>query len=300
MEKIIQETFPRDIRPRVDVTRDLWPLLGDATQIHQTLLNLCVNARDAMPGGGTLTMRARNVTVDAAFAAMVPEAKPGRFVCVSVADTGTGITPDNMEPIFDPYFTTKEIGKGTGLGLATVLGIVRGHEGFVQVKSVPGRGTTFDLYFPASLETGAAPKGTSDEPSPRGQGELILVVDDEATVRDGLRRTLEVHGYQVVTATHGEEGLAVFDRHRAGLRAILTDMMMPVMGGPAMIHALRLLDSRVPILGMSGLLEQQGGTGFEQVRLSAMLTKPFSGGELVRALRSTLGEPGAIAPNGNS
>ena len=135
MEKIIRETFPRDIRPRLDTSKDLWPLVGDATQIHQVLMNLCVNARDAMPDGGTLTLGAKNVIVDAAFAAMAPDAKPGPYVRVSVADTGTGIPPENLDRIFDPFFTTKEIGKGTGLGLATVLGIVRGHEGFVRVDS---------------------------------------------------------------------------------------------------------------------------------------------------------------------
>jgi signal transduction histidine kinase len=140
-DKIIRETFPRDISPKVDASKDLWPLLGDATQIHQALMNLCVNARDAMPDGGTLTLGAKNATVDEAFAAMTPGARPGPHLCVSVADTGTGIAPENLDRIFDPFFTTKEIGKGTGLGLATVLGIVRGHEGFVQVDRTlfPGR-----------------------------------------------------------------------------------------------------------------------------------------------------------------
>ena len=288
MTKFIQETFPRDIHPHLVAAQDLWPLLGDATQIHQALMNLCVNARDAMPEGGTLTMAAKNVTVDSVFAAIAPEAKPGLYVCVSVTDTGTGITPQNLEHIFDPFFTTKETGKGTGLGLATVLGIVRGHEGFVRVESVPGSGTTFDLYFPASPGAKPVPAESPNEPPPRGQGELILVVDDESTVRDSLRRTLESHGYQVLAATHGKEGLSVFERHRDGIRAVLTDMMMPVMGGPAMITALRALDPKVEVLGMSGLPERRGVKGLEQVEISAMLTKPFDGGDLLRTLRATL------------
>ena len=159
MDKIIRETFPRDIHPRTVTSEDLWPLLGDVTQVHQALMNLCVNARDAMPEGGTLTMGATNVTVDAAFAAMALGAKPGSYVCVSVADTGTGIPPEDLDRIFDPFFTTKEIGKGTGLGLSTVLGIVRGHEGFVRVDSRPRQGTTFELYFPAApkAEVASAP-----------------------------------------------------------------------------------------------------------------------------------------------
>ena len=156
MNKLIQETFPRNIQLRVNVPKNLWQVLGDATQIHQALMNLCVNARDAMPNGGKLTLAAENLTLDEAFAAMMPGAKPGPYICVSVADTGTGIPPEHLDRIFDPFFTTKEIGKGTGLGLATVLGIARGHGGLVRVNSQIGRGTTFELYLPASRETKAA------------------------------------------------------------------------------------------------------------------------------------------------
>jgi PAS domain S-box-containing protein len=191
MHKLIRETFPRNIQPRVNVPKDLWLILGDATQIHQALMNLCVNARDAMPEGGTLTLAAENVTLDAARAAMTPNAKAGEYVRVSVTDTGTGIPPEHVDRIFDPFFTTKEIGKGTGLGLATVLGIVRGHGGFVRVNSRVGQGTTFELCFPASPEVKAAATPEREVPPPRGQGELILVVDDEAAVRETVRQTLE-------------------------------------------------------------------------------------------------------------
>jgi nitrogen-specific signal transduction histidine kinase len=247
LDKIIRETFPRDIRPRVDTPEDLWLLLGDATQIHQAIMNLCVNARDAMPDGGLLTMSAKNVIVDAAFAAMAPGAKPGRHVCVSVTDTGSGIPTENLDHIFDPFFTTKEIGKGTGLGLATVLGIVHGHEGFVQVHSRMGHGTTFELYFPASPHAEVARTERREAMPPRGKGELILVVDDEAAVRDSLRRTLELHGYRVLTAPHGAEGLAAFSLHRDEVRVVLTDMMMPIMHGPAMINALRAMAPHLPV-----------------------------------------------------
>jgi PAS domain S-box-containing protein len=287
-EKIIRETFPRDISPKVDLPSDLWPFLVDATQVHQALMNLCVNARDAMPDGGTLTLAANNVTVDESFASMTPGARLGPHVCLTVTDTGTGIAPENLDHIFDPFFTTKEIGQGTGLGLATVLGIVRGHEGFVRVDSRLGHGTTFALYFPASPLAPAAHIARREAQPPRGQGELILVVDDEAALCDSLRRTLENHGYRVVTTSHGGEGLAAFSLHRTTLRAVLTDMMMPVMNGPAMINRLRAIDPHLPILGMSGLPERKAVRGFEQVQLSALLEKPFTGEELLRVLHAVL------------
>ncbi|MHB1309818.1 MAG: hybrid sensor histidine kinase/response regulator [Limisphaerales bacterium] len=289
MDKMIRETFPRDIRPSVNLPKELWPMLGDATQLHQVLMNLCVNARDAMPDGGTLRLAAKNVVVDEAFAAMVLEAKIGPYVCVSVSDTGTGIAAEHRDRIFDPFFTTKDIGMGTGLGLSTVLGIVvRGHGGFVRVLSEMGKGTTFELYFPASPN---APDAAADQARPlpaRGQGELILVVDDEPGVRDSLRRRLEKHGYRVLTAVHGADGLLQFSQHRSEIRAVLTDMMMPVMNGPTMVNALRELMPSLPVLGMTGLPERSGVKGLEHLDLPVLLAKPFSGDDLLRTLNLEL------------
>ncbi len=300
MDQILRETFPRDIRSCIEMPKALWPVLGDATQLHQSLMNLCVNARDAMPDGGTLKIGAKNVTVDAAAAARETGVQPGPFVCLSVTDTGSGISLEDQEHIFDPFFTTKEIGKGTGLGLATVLGIVRGHQGFVQVESQMGHGTTFHLYFPASPGDLKPEISNLKLPKPpRGQGEMILVVDDEASVRDSVRRTLETHGYRVITASHGVDGLAAFSDHRASVRAVLTDMMMPVMNGPAMITALRALEPNLPVLGMTGLPDRTGVKGFEHVKLSVLLAKPFTGGDLLRALHAALVEPAeAASPQG--
>lgn len=300
VEKIIRETFPREITPRVTLAPNLWPVLGDATQIQQAMLNLCLNARDAMPEGGSLTLTARNVTVDAAFAAMVPDAQPGLYVCVEVADTGTGIAPENMDRIFDPFFTTKEIGKGTGLGLATVLGIVKGHEGFVRVESQLGEGATFELYFPAACQPPAPPAPAMPGPPRRGRRELILVVDDEAAVRDSLRQTLETHGYRVVTAAEGVEGLAAFAKHQAEVRVVLTDMMMPAMNGAALITALRILDGRVPVLGMSGLAERREVKGLDQLALAGFLVKPFPGGELLRLVADALAKTDAAPEPGRA
>lgn len=288
MEKIIRETFPRNITPVVDVSENLWTLLGDPTQLHQVLLNLCVNARDAMPEGGTLTLEAHNAPVDATFAAMTPGAQSGAYVRIRVADTGTGIAPEHLAQIFDPFFTTKEEGKGTGLGLATVQGIVKGHEGFLRVDSELGRGTVFELFFPASPQLDSATAAPPEAPPPRGHDELVLVVDDETELRDSLGRALEALGYCVLKAANGAEGLATFSVHQTDIRAVLTDMMMPVMNGPALILALRAIQPRLIILGMTGLPDRKEIKGLEQLQVSAMLEKPFACDQLAQALHTAL------------
>jgi len=291
MSKLIQETFPKNIQLRVNVPKDLWQVLGDATQIHQALMNLCVNARDAMLTGGTLTLAAENVILDEAFASMMSSAKPGPHVCVSVADTGTGIPPEHIDRIFDPFFTTKEIGKGTGLGLPTVLGIARGHNGVVRVNSQVGEGTTFELYLPASSEAKAVVFPEREILPPRARGELILVVDDEADVCDVIRVTLEKHGYRVVTAAEGAEAMVVFDRCRDEVRAVLTDMMMPVVDGPSLVLALRQLEPQMPILGMTGMGEKADLKELEALGLLVLLTKPFNSAGLLGVLHQALAAP---------
>ncbi len=298
MAKIVAETFPRDIQVRTDVAGDLWPVLGDATQLHQALMNLCVNSRDAMPDGGLLTITARNASVGAERAALNPDASPGDHVCVSVSDTGEGIPKAHLDRIFDPFFTTKEVGHGTGLGLATLLGIVRGHGGFIQVDTREGGGTTFDLYFPA------APHHVVDSPAlpasrtRGGAGELVLVVDDEAPIRETVRTALESAGYRVVVAMDGAEGLASFRTHRHEVKAVLTDMMMPVMNGPTMIGRLRSLAPDVAIVGMTGLPERAGVKGLDGLELSSLLTKPFSVDDLLAALDLALRASGAADSRG--
>ncbi|HEV2435914.1 MAG TPA: ATP-binding protein [Verrucomicrobiae bacterium] len=283
LDKILRETFPRNIQLIMDAPQNLWPVLGDPTQVHQALMNLCVNARDAMPNGGKLAVEAKNLTADETLAAATPEARPGPFVCLSVTDTGAGIPPELLDRIFDPFFTTKEIGQGTGLGLATVLGIVRGHGGFIRVNSQVGRGTTFELYLPASPEAKAAQAPEHAQLPPPAHGELILVVDDEASVRKLIQRTLEQHGYRIGTAAEGQEAIAFFARHRAEIKAVITDLMMPGMDGPALIHSLRQLEPHLPILSMTGLGEQAEVKGIRSLNLPVLL-KPFARGELLGAL----------------
>jgi PAS domain S-box-containing protein len=290
MDRLVRETFPRDIRPRLSVAADLWPVLGDPTQLHQALMNLCVNSRDAMVAGGALSLEAANSTMDEADTSTNPNAKPGRYVRITVTDTGTGIPPEHIDRIFDPFFTTKEVGKGTGLGLPTVLGIVRGHGGFIKVNSRPGH-TAFGLFFPASTEVSHESPHPPRPAPPPGHDELVLLVDDEFAVRDALRRTLERHGYRVLTASHGAEGLANFAQHRATIRAVVTDLMMPVMDGPKFIASLRTLDPTLPILGMTGLDDQSNLVSLANFALPPLLTKPFASEALLQALHDTLHPP---------
>ena len=290
--KLVRETFPKNIRLCNQVLKELWSVTGDATQIDQAIMNLCVNARDAMLEGGILTLAAENLTLDEAFAATLPQAKPGAYVCASVTDTGTGIASDDLDHIFDPFFTTKEPGKGTGLGLATVLGIVHGHGGFVRVNSVVGTGTTFELYFPATPETQATAPGPPGTAPPRGQDELILVVEDEACVCGVIRQTLVHHGYRVATASEGAQALELFAQHRGQIRAVLTDMMMPGLDGVALVRAIQAQEPRLPCLGMTGVGEKATIKGLEEVSLRAMLTKPFTRTVLLDALHHALAVPG--------
>jgi len=202
-------------------------------------------------------LKAENLIVDEAFTATTSEAKPGPYVCLSAADTGMGIASKNLEHIFDPFFTTKGIGEGTGLGLATVLGIVRGHGGFVRVNSRVGQGATFQLFLPAVMEAKPAAAPDPEKLPPRADGELILVVDDETAVLQVIEQTLKKHGYRVITANEGTGAMALFAQHQADIKVVVTDMMMPGMDGPALVQALRHLKPRLPILGMTGLAERQ-------------------------------------------
>ncbi|MBI2514462.1 MAG: PAS domain S-box protein [Opitutae bacterium] len=279
---LIEETFPPSIRLDHSIPADLWPTKANATQIHQVLLNLCVNARDAMPNGGTLRLHARNVVLDAAALPAAPDARAGRFLCLEVGDTGTGIPPDVFARIWEPFFTTKPQGKGTGLGLSTVRAIVANHEGFATVDTAVGQGTTFRIYLPVvetDLDTSSADAAT--RAIPRGDGELILVVDDEASVRDLLGVTLTTHGYTVALAAHGIEAALVADTHRRSLRLVITDLVMPQLGGEAFVQLLRRQHPHVPILAVTG------SPGWAKVGVP-ILYKPFKPETLLAAVHSLL------------
>lgn len=284
VEKIVTETFNRSIQILSSVPRNLWTIHGDATQLYQVLMNLCVNARDAMPLGGTLRIEALNTAIDEQYARMNIEATPGPYVVLTVTDSGTGIPPAIIDKIFEPFYTTKEPGKGTGLGLSTVVGIVKGHGGFVNVYSEPGKGSQFKVYLPAAETSEHPVERVQEEAPPPGDGRLILVVDDELGIRDITRSTLEFCGYRVLTASDGTEALALYARHGQEIRAVVTDMMMPYMDGPTTIRALRNLNPDVRIVAMSGLMENRKIVELLESKQVRFIQKPFTSGAFLRLL----------------
>ena len=293
-------TFPKSIQIESHLPSDLWPVLSDPTKIHQVFVNLCVNARDAMPDGGELTLSAANRTLDAAEAAKIsPDARPGDFLTVEVRDTGTGIPPEVLEKIWDPFFTTKREGKGTGLGLSTVRSIVRQHDGFVTLLTFPAgkspHGTTFTVYLPAAK--GEKKSGPSVHPfeSQQGNGELILVVDDEKPVCELTSKILTRFGYNVVTAENGVEAIVAFIPRATEVRLLLTDLDMPTLSGPALAAALRRLKPDLPIIAMSGVCSQSDDT--HKKFAMSFLAKPFEAETLLSIVRRALDAPPDLKPD---
>jgi len=288
IQQIIKYTFPKNIRLEVKCAVKLPCVRGDLTQLHQVLLNLCVNARDAMSDGGTLTLEAQAIEVDAQSAGAVPEAQPGHYVVLRVSDTGTGIAPEILERIFDPFFTTKGPDKGTGLGLSTVIGILKGHGGFLQVYSHVGSGSTFSAFLPAE---GAADSVLQADPAAvpfRGEKESVLVVDDEDAVRDVALLVLRDLNFSPLAAVDGQDGLAQVARHQKKLRAIITDLHMPTMDGVAFIRAVRRILPDLPIVVTSGRMDENEKQECRKWGVTAELEKPFTEQQLAVMLKQIL------------
>ena len=290
--ELVHETFPKSIQLLDDRAADLWTVEGNPTQIHQILLNLCVNARDAMPGGGTLRLGAYNQMLDKAATEAGPDAAPGPYLVLLVGDTGTGISPEVLAHIWEPFFTTKGSEKGTGLGLSTVRGIVANRGGFVTVETQVGRGTTFRVHLPATPAAEApGPAVGSDHPLPfRGKGELILVVEDEVGVKDLVKVLLTRHGYRVLVAGNGLEAIALFTARAGEFSLIVTDVNMPELDGISLAMSIRRLNPAIRILFMSG-----GGGRFlptnKTLPPGRVLSKPFTSEELLIQVRLTLDSP---------
>jgi PAS domain S-box-containing protein len=288
MAKLVQDTFPRSIGVQTRAGNDLQPILADATQLHQVLLNLCVNGRDAMPNGGTLLIEAENLVLNNKSFRGVERPVSGPFVLLAVSDTGTGIPPELMDKIFEPFFTTKEQGKGTGLGLSTVIGIVKNHGGFLEVNSEVGKGTSFRIYLPATTKAAQEPAGAHAVELPEGRGEQILLVDDELALLEMTKETLETYGYRVLAASHGAEALLIYQQHRNEIAAVITDIMMPVMDGPAFVRTLRSLNPEVKIICVSGLASEHKLGQIDQTQVRSFVTKPYTSATLLATLRQVI------------
>jgi PAS domain S-box-containing protein len=288
LAKIAGETFPKSIDIRTNMPRNLWTVLADPTQMHQVLLNMLVNARDAMPRGGTLTLSAENIVLDEQYSRTHLDAKPGAHVCVVITDTGTGIPAAIREKIFEPFFTTKEIGMGTGLGLSTTSAIVRSHGGFITLESEVGKGTAFRIYIPATGAISGVEAGSEEAELPAGNGELVLVIDDEAAIREITKETLQAYGYTVMTAGDGAEGVALFANNQENIKVVITDIMMPVMDGTAAILALKKIKPDVKIIAASGLGSKGHFTPPPKSSIQGFLSKPYTAEKVLNVLAAAL------------
>jgi PAS domain S-box-containing protein len=288
MATMTKQTFPRSISIKEQVSNEIWPVSGDATQLHQVVLNLCINARDAMPEGGTLTLYASNIQLDEHSARMHPEAKPGPYTVLSVIDTGTGMPPHIQERIFEPFFTTKEAGKGTGLGLSTVRGIVKSHNGFMTLETAEGKGTHFNVYLPAATTTSTS-NALAERPNlPSGNGECVLVVDDEAMIRDIAQQMLQTFGYKVLIATNGAEAVATCAKYVGKIRVMITDLSMPIMDGAAAIEAVRSIDPSIRVIVASGSVVEFNTKKPESTTVYAIMEKPYTPEKLLTTIYNVI------------
>jgi PAS domain S-box-containing protein len=291
VQKIVRDTFPKDIELAIESVPELWTVQADATQLHQVLMNLCLNARDAMPEGGQLLLQLRNVVLDDVPSGMSPACGPGPYVVLIVTDTGAGMPREVQERVFEPFFTTKEVGKGTGLGLSTALTIVKSHGGFIDIVSEVNAGTSVKVYLPVKDTVAAA---EPDAPAPvrrtGGDGELVLVVDDEEGIRSMTRRMLERFGYRVMMASNGAEAVALYVQHQSDVAVVITDMAMPVMDGPATIFALKAIEPDVRIIASSGHTVNDAVAQALSAGVQHFIPKPYTADVMLRALEELLGK----------
>lgn len=278
---ILRETLPRSIELQTNLHNTASRILANSTQIHQVLVNLCLNARDAMPGGGTLCIKVSNKLIDAAGAQVLTGIHPGNFVVVTVSDTGTGINTSIIDQIFDPFFTTKERGHGSGLGLSTSLGIVRSHNGTISVESVIGGGSAFSVYLPSIGDDEETPASVESPEPPGGEGETILLIDDEEPIRRVGRGILEAFGYRIITASNGQEAEELFLSYWNEIQTIVTDLTMPNRDGLDVIRTIRKRDRQLPIIASSGLGEISRREEALRCGANFFLPKPYNGAELL-------------------
>ena len=286
VKRFVQRTFPPAIAIQVNLPSDLWMLMGDATHLYQVLMNLCVNARDAMPEGGVLSLSARNAYLDANGAESSPRPTSNSYVMIDVTDTGTGMPPELIDKVFDPFFTTKEPGTGTGLGLSTVAGIIKSHKGLLQVDSQVEQGTRFTIALPAAAIKSPSPG--NERELPLGSGQLILVVDDEPQIRYVTRALLESHNYRVLTAADGVEAIAVYEARSADIDGVLMDMRMPRMSGATALKTLQQINPQLKAVMTSGVVSVNELSNQDDLTIHAFLPKPYAVEDLLQAIHKAL------------
>ncbi|BAY07228.1 hybrid sensor histidine kinase/response regulator [Calothrix sp. NIES-2098] len=287
IEQIISSTFSKSIEICTDIpTQNLLTVWADPTQIHQVLMNLCVNAYDAMPDGGILSISAENFFVDEAYARMNLEAKVGSYVLIAVSDTGSGIPKNLLERIFEPFFTTKELSKGTGLGLSTAIGIVKNHRGFVTVDSEVGKGSQFNVYLPAIEQL--ATQEIDDCDLPRGNDELVLVVDDEDSIQEVTKTLLEDYNYKTISASNGVEAISVYTKYRDEISLVLMDIQMPSIDGLMAIRVIQQINPSVKIIAISGFSANSKLLEVNSIGVQAFLLKPYTINKLLETIQSVL------------
>jgi len=284
--KVARHTFPKFIQTNLDLAEDLKTVFADSTQIHQVLMNLIVNARDAMPNGGILSIKAENIWIDQNYPNFPQNALVGSYIIITVTDTGTGIPPEVRDYIFEPFFTTKEIGKGTGLGLSTIMSIVKSHHGFISLVSEIGKGSSFSIHLP-SQEFDQNEEIAPTE-IPPGRGELILVIDDEVTIDEIIKTTLENHNYRALTASDGLGAITIYTEYKDEIDVVLIDLMMPIMDGSITTFTLRQINPQVKIIAMSGSIESINTAQKQNLNLQGFLSKPFTAQALLSTLRGIL------------
>ena len=296
LNKLVAQTgsmLARSISKMIEIdlllADDLWTIKAAPNQIDQILMNLAVNARDAMPDGGKLTIQTQNTMLDEEYCSFDPLVKPGRYVLIEVSDTGTGMDKETASHIFEPFFTTKEKGKGTGLGLSVVYGIVEQYGGRIVCESAPSVGTTFRLYFQAIEDVHEEEYFEKKEPH-RGQGETILLVDDEPGFLELAGRTLNRSNYRVIKASNGKEALNLYEKHRAEIRLVIMDLLMPEMDGRRCLEALRKVDPNVRVLIASGALNSEIEADLKEIGAKGLIAKPFDMPQLLEKIREIIDE----------
>ncbi|MFL5378976.1 MAG: ATP-binding protein, partial [Myxococcales bacterium] len=289
VQRLLMRVLGENVQLVSSSNPELWPIRADPDQIGQVLINLAVNARDAMPRGGRIRIRSENVRVEENRVLRGGDLPAGRYACIVVEDSGTGMTDEVLARLFEPFFTTKETGKGTGLGLATVYGIVKSAGGAIDVESTPGVGSTFRVYLPAANEAHAQAGGAQTRPE-HGRGETILIVEDEDPLRALVRRILVNHGYSVIEACDGEDGLRRAGNHQGPIDLLLTDIVMPQMTGHDLAKRLGTTRADLRVLFMTGYTEQ---AVVAHANGSALLNKPFSTMALLAHVRKLLDQPRA-------